>query len=259
MLKHTEDPLVFNTAINRTKYAQAGNNESHCPFCETASLTHILATEGDKIWLMNKYPTIEKTFMTVLIESAEHLGDISTSSQAENRSLFRFALDCWQQTIDSGKYKSVLMFKNFGPMSGGSLRHPHLQIVGLETVDGYEEVGPENFQGLEIKSADGLSITISDQPIMGWNEINVILVDRAAVDQMADAVQAVTHYLLTDFMNGRCKSYNLFFYQFDGQTTCKIVPRFLTSPYFIGYKIPQVNKIGRLQEMKIEIERTLTC
>ncbi|WP_390883564.1 DUF4931 family protein [Heyndrickxia oleronia] len=31
-----------------------------------------------------------------------------------------------------------------------------------------------------------------------------------------------------------------FFYQIDGQIACKIIPRYITPPLFVGYSIPQV-------------------
>ena len=58
----------------------------------------------------------------------------------------RFALGCWQQMIDSQQYRSVLMYKNKGPLSGGSLVHPHMQIVGLEQEDGYAALTSANFE-----------------------------------------------------------------------------------------------------------------
>jgi len=257
MIEHTDHPLVFNAQIGSDKYKNATlPAQKICPFCHTETLIDIIRREGNKIWLQNKYPTIEKANMTVIIESEKHEGDISTYEREENREIFKFAFDSWKEMIDSGKYSSVLMFKNFGPWSGRTLAHPHLQIVGLEEVDGYEHISPEHFQGLEIKS-NGVEITISTRPIMGFVEFNVIISDRQDIDAMADRVHELTHYLLTDYMGGRCDSYNLFFHHFNGQYICKIVPRYVTSPYFIGYKIPQVNKSDRLEEIAEEVKARL--
>lgn len=257
MIKHTHDPLIFNAQVNKVKYSKTDENERQCPFCDKSQQNNILKTEGDKVWLMNKFQTIEQSFMTVLIESAKHDGDITTYDQRENRELFRFAMDCWKETMDSHKYKSVLMFKNFGPMSGGSLRHPHFQIIGLESVEGYDEILPDNFKGPEALSEPNLVVTLSTSPIMGTVEINVITYDLTDTDAFADAVQKSAQYLMNDFHDGRCHSYNLFFYQFDRGFICKLVPRFLTSPYFIGYKIPQVYTKPRLQEIVAELKGKL--
>ncbi len=256
MIEHTENPLIFNTAINAVKYAQAPKNSQVCPFCDTEHLTDIFRIDGHKIWLKNKFPTIEHSLMTVIIESDEHLGDISTYHLEENREIFRFAFDCWDELISSGNYRSVLMFKNFGPHSGGTLRHPHLQIVGLEEADGYEQIAAENFTGVEIHQ-NGVEITLSTRPIMGFVEFNVIISDLDNVEQLADHVHTITNYLVNDYMNGRCDSYNLFFHHFDNRYICKIVPRFITSPYYIGYKIPQVNKREKLEEIAAELKEKL--
>ncbi|MFC4652816.1 DUF4931 domain-containing protein [Lactococcus nasutitermitis] len=256
MIEHTDNPLIFNTAVNKVKYANAGENVQHCPFCDVKNLSGILRTDGNKIWLKNKFSTIEKSLMTVIIESDEHLGDISTYSLAENRDVFRFAFDCWDELISSGDYRSVLMFKNFGPHSGGTLRHPHLQVVGLEETDGYAHISPENFEGVEIKK-NGINVTLSTKPMMGFVEFNVIIDDLKKVNELADAVHSTTHYLLNDYMNGRCDSYNLFFYHVNERYICKVVPRFITSPYFIGYKLPQVNRLETLEQIAADLRELL--
>ncbi|MGL5448954.1 MAG: DUF4931 domain-containing protein [Lactococcus cremoris] len=253
MIKHSENPLVFNTAIGTKKRNETVvPKEKICPFCDVEHLTGILKTSDHKIWLKNKFPTLKNSMMTVIIESDEHLGDISTYSLEENRDVFSFAFDCWDEMIQSGDYQSVLMFKNFGPHSGGTLRHPHLQVVGLEETDGYAQIAKENFEGVEIKK-NGLTVTLSTRPIMGFVEFNVIISDLKNVEKLADNVHEMTSYLMTDYMNGRCDSYNLFFHHFDDKYICKIVPRFITSPYFIGYKIPQVNGIEQLEEIAAEL------
>lgn len=254
MIEHTENPLIFNTTIGSKKRVETIlPPTNYCPFCDVEQLTDILRIDCNKIWLKNKFPTIEKALMTVIIESDKHLGDVSTYSLSENRKVFRFAFECWDEMIKSGDFRSVLMFKNFGPHSGGTLRHPHLQVVGLHELDGYEQISPEHFEGIEIKK-NGLAVTLSTRPVMGFVEFNVIISGLENVEKLADSVHEITSYLMTDYMDGRCDSYNLFFHHFNGKYICKIVPRFITSPYFIGYKIAQVNKLEKLEEIADEIK-----
>ena len=84
-----------------------------------------------------------------------------------------------------------------------------MQIVGLEEADGYEHISPENFEGVTLKE-NSVDITISTRPIMGFVEFNVIISQLEYIDHLADKVQLITQYLLNDYMNGRCDSYNLF-------------------------------------------------
>ncbi|WP_459606314.1 DUF4931 domain-containing protein, partial [Enterobacter hormaechei] len=75
--------------INKNKYANLAETKRVCPFCDTPNLKDILDRQGHKIWLKNKFPTVENSLMTVIIESDKHLGDVSTYSVQENREVFR--------------------------------------------------------------------------------------------------------------------------------------------------------------------------
>ncbi len=159
--------------------------------------------------------------------------------------------------IVSNQYASVIMYKNFGPMSGGSLRHPHFQIVGLNDYDVYQNVSLTNFTGVDVSKNSQRTITLSTHPIIGFVEINIAIDGVAQIDSLADAAQTIIKYLLNDYMGGRVTSYNLFFYEMAGHFYCKIVPRYATSPYFVGYKIAQVQDMQRLVEIAQEINDRL--
>lgn len=243
-------PLVFNPKVAKEK----PNNNSVCPFCNTDTLTNVLATDGNIIWLDNKYPTIEDTYQTVIIESSDHNGDISSYTYEHNRKLFRFSISHWLETIASEKFETVILFKNFGPLSGGSLRHPHMQIVDLNHTDAYKNVIQGNFLGLKIldETFENAEINISLDPIMGYSEFNIIISDSSQIDFLADGVKEVTNYLLGRYFDGRCTSYNLFFYLISGKYICKVVPRFIASPFFVGYKLSQISNDERLKTVKEE-------
>lgn len=220
-----------------------------CPFCDVAGLSGILRQEGDRIWLKNKFPTLHATDQTVFIETSEHDADIVDYAPERLHAVMRFALSCWDEMAASGHYRSVLMYKNWGPLSGGSLVHPHMQIVGLVDEDGYASVAPEHFEGVDVWSRGGVRVTISTQPIMGFVEVNVSMSGAATeIDLFADAVQAAVRYVLNDHHGGRCTSYNLFFYRMGARVVCKVVPRWIVSPYYVGYRLAQVNAETTLRD-----------
>ena len=222
-----------------------------CPFCDTEGLANIIQRDGDCIWLENKFKTLRATRQTVLIESADHDADLVTYAPDELHHVMRFALGCWQQMIDSQQYRSVLMYKNKGPLSGGSLVHPHMQIVGLEQEDGYAALTSANFEGIDVWQRGRVAVNISTEPIMGFFEINVSAPqgiaasddgrDQAEADLFADAIQVALRYILHEHHGGRAESYNLFFYHMGGRTIAKALPRWVVSPYFVGYRLAQVN------------------
>lgn len=252
--------LIFETSVAQNKPDDNRRPTGYCPFCDVEALENILDRDGDSIWLVNKFRTLRDTMQTVIIESARHDGDISTYGRAENRRIFRFALSCWDRMISSGDYASVLMYKNFGPLSGGSLKHPHMQVVGLYHDDGYANVDPKNLAGLPICETQGIEVNASTEPVMGFFEVNVLMprqANGAVRDAFADAVQETVRYVLNEHHGGRCTSYNLFFYHMMGKTACKVVPRWVTSPYFIGYKLAQVNAPQRMEADAAELRRHL--
>ena len=416
------EPVVFEVGVSRKKPENIRNRKNPCPFCNVAGLTDIFRREGDRIWLMNKFRTLERTVQTVLIESAEHEGDISTYGRDENRGVFRFAMECFYAMRADARFKSVVMFKNYGPLSGGSLLHPHLQIVGFEQADAYAHIAPAHFAGIPVYGNDDVAVTLSDHPLMGFVEINIGIdaagltdaaklcgaadlgeaaglggvagrdeaaglrgvagraagapaasslhqeaapagkngacagavgavavgkapvaapvalgageqrdgkaspvglepghagessaqdmaegaacspTDRAAgvrtwdvargkavalhaeqdpalfmpwapagacaplagaaarrVDVLADAAHVACRYLLTEHHGGRCTSYNLFFYPVGEKLWLKVMPRWVTSPYNIGYGITQVNYGPYMDDVRATLARELVA
>lgn len=243
--------LVFDVMQAKGKPDDNRRPGTSCPFCDVEGLQNIIRRDGDCIWLENKFRTLRHTMQTVLIESADHDADLTTYEIDELHHVMRFALSCWEQMIADERYKSVLMYKNMGPLSGGSLTHPHMQIVGLEQEDGYAALGPQHFAGTSVWSRGRVEVTISNEPIMGFFEVNVSCPqglaqsedadDARDADRFAEALQAVVRYILNEHHGGRASSYNVFFYHMDGKTIAKALPRWVVSPYFVGYRLAQCN------------------
>ncbi|QNQ81236.1 DUF4931 domain-containing protein [Lactobacillus sp. PV034] len=250
------DPLVFKLATAKNKPSSFRKDKSHsCPFCDVASLDNIYQKEGDLMWLHNRFPTLKDTLQTVLIESADHNGDISNYTKAHNRKLMKFALQCFNEVISTNKYQSVLWYKNFGPLSRGSLVHPHMQIVGLEHEDGYKYIHKNNFTGISVFENERVEVNMALHPVQGYQEININLNDSqndVAIDNWADWIQIATQYTLQEMYHSRCTSYNLFFYPYESngkkRICAKLIPRFYAPPYFVGYKLSQRNDKISLEE-----------
>lgn len=242
----TNDPLVFQMGIAKNKpqsYRKKTTfKQKQCPFCDVAHLTDIYKRNGDLIWLHNKFPTLRDTMQTVLIESHDHNGDIATYSKEHNRKMIKFALSCAEEMQNSGKYESVLWHKNYGPHSGGSLIHPHMQIVGLEHENGYKYIRPNNFEGESLFKNQDVEVNIAQHPVQGYTELNINSLTKKDLALWADWIQSGVKYMLNIMYNGRCDSYNLFFYpREDGGVCAKLITRFDAPPYFVGYKLSQVN------------------
>lgn len=237
------DPIIFELAVAHDKPSSFRKDRSHvCPFCDVDHLTDIYEKNNTMIWLHNRFPTLRDTLQTVLIEADNHDGDVTNYSQEYNRKLMRFALHCFDKMQSDSRFKSVLWYKNFGPLSAGSLSHPHMQLVGLEKENGYKYIQANNFTGIPVFQDNNIEVNFSTHPVQGYQEINVNLLNRDGIDTWADWIQYSAQYMLEEMYNGRCTSYNLFFYPRDSDSICcKLVPRFYASPYFVGYKLSQCN------------------
>lgn len=243
------NPLVFDIALGKLKPENIRNQAASCPFCDTKNLTDILEQDGHIIWLMNKYPVLQDTWQTVVIETDKCYSEYSKFSPTEAAHVLDFSLTRWHQTIETKKFKSVLYFKNYGPMSGGSIRHPHSQIIGLYNHDYKEYVKPVHFEGPLIYEGNGLRITLSDMPMIGFFEFNFIAKKDCPIPFFARQIQGTLRYIL----NGLSKystSYNIFFYDLeDSLIRAKIIPRFITSPLFTGYGLSQISNTERSTEI----------
>lgn len=233
--------LEFDVLIGRQKPESIINKNAKCPFCDRSQLTDIIDQEGSLLLIKNKYPVLKNTLQTVLIETEECHSELSCYEPEHLHRVFAFGFRHWLSMEASGKYKSVIFFKNHGPLSGGTIRHPHMQIVGLEDVDYHEVLNPSTFEGITLSEKDGVILNLSTKPRIGFSEFNIIATDATKTDIIADYVQTVVCYIMHDFP-GRCaNSYNLFFYHYENQYIAKVMPRFATSPLFIGFGLPQVS------------------
>lgn len=226
----------FNTDIGKTKPENMRNKNNACPFCDVENLTDIIDTDGDIIFLKNKYLVVEDSDQFVLIEGKECETDMPAYSKEHMRRVIKMGVKHWRKLLESGKYEEVLFFKNFGPMSGGTIRHPHMQLVGFPKLKSELLFDVEELQGVIIARENNVELNISNCPRVGFGELNVIFDEGGSLDTPADFLQIGVHYLM-NFFRKNLSSYNIFFYHRDKKIYAKIMPRFATSPYFVGYNI----------------------
>lgn len=232
--------ISFRTSIARIKpVSRAGE---YCPFCDRESIYRegkVIFEEYPFMLIENKYQTIEQAYQMVLVESDTCDNDLSNYQKDHLHRLIKFGVRCWREIEASGEFKSVVFFKNHGVHSGGSVYHPHMQIVGLKNIDYRKHVYPHHFLGLLIDEKEGVQFNLSRYPRSGFTEFNVIVKEMTALSHMADYLQIAVHFLL-NHMNKKYQSYNIFFYELEDGIAAKVILRAPGSPYLMGYSIVQV-------------------
>lgn len=226
--------ISFNINVGKDKPETIINKNASCPFCEYKHLEHIIDTCGEMTLLENKYNVLADCFQTVLLETRYCGSDIPDYTKEHMHALIRFGVKHWFSMLDSGNYKSVVFFKNFGPLSGGTMRHPHMQIVGLKNIGSSSFCEASDFEGMTVLHKGAVKLNVSTAPRLGFCELNVLTENNEELDTMAEYIQDAVDYLM-HYFNKRCKSYNIFFYRLAGLIKVKIMPRFPTSPLFVGY------------------------
>jgi len=241
--------LYFLSDIGKEKITYQ-ESEYRCPFCNRKERLDILDEEDSILLIKNKFHTLDNTFQTVLIETNDCFSNISNYDKVHMRKMITFGINNWLKLEESGDFKSVVFYKNHGPLSGGTINHAHMQIVGLKDIDYKRNIKDDIFEGIEIYKEGNCILNISTQPNTSSTEFNVISIPRND-NFMADNIQNIVKYILNHF--SKCSSFNLFFYQWKKSIICKIVPRYITSPFLIGFSIPQTS--NRLNSIAEEIQK----
>ena len=225
----------FDISVGRNKPENILNKENACPFCHPEGLTDILSTgEGGIILLKNKYNVLTDADQFVLIETDRCGVDMPDYTPEHMRRVVRFGVNTWREFEESGKYTAVIFFRNHGHLSGGTMRHAHMQLVGFYDADpSLFPNGHEDFDGLPIVEKDGVLLNAATYPRIGFGEFNLISVPDVP-DLFADLLQKTVAYVRDRFKRSQ-DSYNIFFYHAGEKIAAKIMPRFPTSPLLIGY------------------------
>ena len=251
--------IKFNTDIGKIKPENLVHADNACPFCDVEHLTDIIDTDDDIIFLKNKYNVIENADQFVLIEGRECLSDMPAYSKEKMRRVIHMGIKHWRNLLASGKYEEVLFFKNYGIMSGGTIRHPHMQLVGFPHLKSELLFDEAELRGIVIAERDGVEFNVSNCPRVGFGELNIVVEHGGNLEALADFIQVAVHYAMNHF-NKRCTSYNIFFYHRADKIFAKVMPRYATSPYFVGYNIHflpnNVERIAReIQQFYFEDNR----
>lgn len=238
-----EKYIVFQNDVNKGKPNNFINKSVGCPFCNRETLEGIIDEEGPFVLLKNKYPTLKDTYQLVLIEAYDCDTDMGHYSGEYMTELIKFGVKHWLKLEKNGEYKSVIFYKNHGPKSGGSLKHPHMQIVGLKEIDYREKLKDDYFDGIEVYSNEKCTVNVSSRPFNGFSEYNIIINDDLeGIKDLAINLRKLVHYVLNNYFV-KCDSFNIFFYHWKDKIICKVMPRFITSPLLLGYEIRQISSI----------------
>jgi UDPglucose--hexose-1-phosphate uridylyltransferase len=156
--------------------------DDDCPFCEgreertppeLAALRPAGGPPNGPGWTVraipNRYPTVSPSSPSpsttdrrwfeqkpatgiheVIIEAPRHSPDLPYLAGDQLQSLFRFFRDRVRSAVAGSRLPGVILFENRGPESGGTLPHPHAQLIATEQLPPRVE---EELQGFRREAA----------------------------------------------------------------------------------------------------------
>lgn len=225
----------------------ARETDEHCPFCtghesrtppETAAVRDPNSVPDGPGWsvraIPNRYPTVAADpearavpgappletrpatgVHEVVIESPHHAPDLPYLAADQRRRLFRFLRERVRALAARPGLDSILVFENRGSESGGTLPHPHAQIVATGLVPprleeeraAFARGDPPGSGGclleaiVERERATGARIVEEDRlftafaPFASEYPYEVWIVPRRHAAQFSDATDAETDHL----------------------------------------------------------------
>jgi UDPglucose--hexose-1-phosphate uridylyltransferase len=149
---HSKKPEEFRARAKNHKFVP--QYDESCPFCkgnESKTPKELMRLPGDGSWSVrvtpNKFPVLDidgdrmrvnnglKQYVTgvgrheVIIESPYHDSVMALQSPEEVTSVVRVYRDRFREAFDDKRIQHTIIFKNHGPDSGTSIKHPHAQLI----------------------------------------------------------------------------------------------------------------------------------
>jgi len=245
--------IILNTAASKNKPNTVVSKTGVCPFCDDRKPLIsqdglMLEDRGKMFWAENKFPLLENTYQTLIVETNNCGESFATYDLKYATELFKFIFECRDKMLNMNKFKEVIFFKNHGVYSDSSISHSHSQLVGLkEQTYSHSEI-EGSLEGPIVFKNSKLRVTVSSIPRAEFYEFNVVWNKEHADDEYVYWVQGLIKYL-SIFKNGKFTSYNLVFHETSTENIIKVVPRKPNSIYYIGFGIRQTpNDITQIAE-----------
>lgn len=173
---------------------------SECPFCEgneartppeVAAFRDAGSPANGPGWTVrtipNKFPTVEPVVRLpqagavprngferrpasgiheVIVQSPSHIAGLAALAVDQCRRVVRMMRDRVRAVLSQPWIRSAVLFENSGPESGGTLFHPHLQVVGLPGIPAVLDEERRGAAALSRKVGSPCPI----ETVLGWEQ-----------------------------------------------------------------------------------------
>lgn len=234
--------IILNIKEAASKPNTIQSKTENCPFCSFENLKKersVLGEKGNMLWIKNKYPVLGGAEQTLIIETNTCDGNLGNYHEDVAKELFRFTLENRETMLQTNQFNEVVLIKNNGARSDGSVHHAHMQLVGFKEAAIAKTSITDSLSGEVAFENEHTKVLLSDNPTGEKYEFAVIW-DRESVEMdYVKRVQQVVRYL-SIFKEGKFQDYNFYFHEDEKIRVLKIVPRGYVSIYLLGFGLKQV-------------------
>lgn len=185
------------------------NQSVSCPFCTTGAWhneknDHFKTSEcGTLFWIDNAYQVVPNVKLTLVIEHntcTKQLGHYGVTHCRHYFDMLDYAYEGLKKD-----HETVIVYKNVGRLSSGSVPHAHTQVVATNKV---EFRLPEwGFVGLEVYASDLLTMNVATEGICEEFEINILNHGAGWHDDVFKGLEGAINHIEATY--GAGVSYNL--------------------------------------------------
>lgn len=240
-----ERVIELDVSVNKEKPNLYKNKEEmDCPFCNIEKIKKeglYLGKEPTEsiYWTKNKFPTLVGAYQTLILETDKCNENFRTYSLQYTQKLIDYVIEKRKELEESGRFDKVLVFKNSGLLSGGTIPHSHTQIVGVENYT--DVINTRAFiEGMTIQSTSSTQLTLSTEPLAESYEFNISWGIKEGMPLDAAYYLRELIKYMDIFQDGKYKDYNLVIEDIDGRRYIKILYRRAINLLVLAYKIHPV-------------------
>ena len=225
--------------------------EPVCPFCDVKGREAYEDFGEGIIFVKNKYNVLEYTKNYLLIEGDGCDVGLHERSDEHLLKVLNVAIDKKNELLFNNEFEEVVIFKQFGIYSSSSVKHGHVQIVGLDKKKTSDDYLLNSLNGIVLYDNENFKVILSENPIGETMEINIEYNQLNL--EVIEKLKLVLNYTVNNsygvYKGG---NYSLSLHIINGIKFIKLVERKITSTFKSNFGLSIINspKCGIVDELK---------
>lgn len=238
---------IINDKTKKLKALSKNNISNSCPFCKSNRQVamedgvYLLDDKHGHMLIPNKYTTYPEYNIWVIVEMYSCDRDLQDYTIQEMYDYYLFVKESLKIYHEHFPHnKEIMLVKQVGTFSGGSVKHGHSQILGTKENKIDNNLVYEKIQlGHSIYNRDGLNIRFNNEPLNDRDEFIIEYSDSADIQHMLSKLKILLNNVVKPIYNEL--NYSLSYHRYNNTNYIKLLPRTTTSTLLLHFDVPFKN------------------